>query len=226
MFRASLRTAVLTLPVCAGIVVSGNAISHTEHAHPVADKSTDIKSVPGSMSFDTKGFPAKVQVNTKAAKGDSLMHLAGVGMRRKNFYVASVDVYQVGCYVSTGSLQVLKSSQQQAVSGTYSSELVSAKGGTSPREAKVMISLRFVREVSNAQVADAFNESFADLDPQSVATFKAALNKSNSSGSIKKGEELSFIWLEDKSLAIAHQGIIHEVANLPSYITSLIFQYL
>ena len=209
MFRASIRA----LPICAGMIATSSAVSCADTSFSAATSSTaGIKAIPGTNYFDTKGFPAKIEVDMKA-KDTSLMHLAGVGMRRKNFYVASVDVYQVGCYVSTEGLRALHRSQQQArSSGSLTSALFN-KGSTntSSHNAKVMISLRFVRQVTNAQISDAFNESFADIDPQTVAVFKTALNKANASGSIKTGEELAFIWLENGSLAIAHQGVVQEV---------------
>ena len=52
------------------------------------------------------------------------------------------------------------------------------------------------------------------------------MNKANKSGTIQKGEELSFVWLEDQSLAIAHERKLTEVINTPDLAKRLLNVYL
>ena len=52
------------------------------------------------------------------------------------------------------------------------------------------------------------------------------MNKANALGTINKGEELAFVWLENQSLAIAHQGKLTEILNAPDLAKRLLNVYL
>lgn len=64
------------------------------------------------------------------------------------------------------------------------------------------------------------------LSPDSIKEFKEGINKVNTSGTIQKGEELSFVWLEDQSLAIAHEGKLTEIIKTPELAKRLLNVYL
>ena len=162
---SSLRaTAHLALPVAFSLAVATDYLTHKPPSDSAASVATqDIVALPHNKQFfDSKGFPSKVSVSTLNSP-KTPMALAATGMRRKNFYVAEVDVYQVGMYVSNESLKASKQWNKTDKSGTLTDALIvpTRSFKTKPDSPKVMMSLKFVRNVSNDKISEAFNEAFS-----------------------------------------------------------------
>lgn len=161
----------------------------------------------GSMSFaapeypfDTKGF----ETSTNGLK------LSGVGMRRKNFYIVEVDVYQTALNLSAEALAAGQTCMKQGVDKcTLADDLSnSIKIGTKgqPPSPEVTVTLKFVRNVSKPQVVDAFNEAFAGLSEDEIAGFKDALARNVGDNGMKVGEEIVFQWIGGGGLCITRGG--------------------
>eukprot|EP01032_Pedospumella_encystans_P016394 gene16394-18710_t len=86
MFR---RTALVSLPVIAG------ALSFQHRTFNAENWPFDPKGLPTTFSSAVAKVPTAV----------NQLNLAGVGMRRKNFYIAEVDVYLVGINLSNKALK-------------------------------------------------------------------------------------------------------------------------
>ena len=169
MRSSSLRSsAKLALPVALSFAVAVDYLDHATRAPKTSDSaaagpSQDIIAIPHSKQyFDAKGFPSKVMVST-SNKIKTPMALAATGMRRKNFYIAEVDVYQVGMYVSNESLKASqKWNRTDKSTPLVDTLIVPVKSlKTKPEYPKVMMSLKFVRDVKNDKISDAFNETFS-----------------------------------------------------------------
>ena len=161
---SSLRSAAkFSLPVAFSFAAATDYLTRTPVSDSAAAPDQDIVVIPHKKQFfDSKGFPTKVMVST-SNNTKTPMALAATGMRRKNFYITEVDVYQVGMYVSNESLKTSK----QWINTDKSAPLVdsltvpskSLKSKTNgPR---IMMSLKFVRNVSNDKITEAFNEAFS-----------------------------------------------------------------
>lgn len=115
-------------------------------------------------------------------------------MRRKNLYVAQVDVYLAALALSPISLANAKNSF------TSESILKPQKG------AKASVTLKFVRSVGASQVVEAFNDAFKDCDVNDVAKFKEALRNSIGEAGMKVNEEVTFYWVNDNELVVLKSG--------------------
>lgn len=165
-----------------------------------------------SSVADTSGFPAhhtslKLCPNTK-------LTLSGVGMRRKNFYIVEVDVYRVGLYFSSEAQKLAKNaftSSGSVSEAIFEGHITRHSNGISPP--MVSTNLRFVRQVTTAQVVEAFNDAFVGCNADSVGKFKSILRESIGENGMKVGEEIMFFWLKDGGLAFEKGGKLSDVIN-------------
>lgn len=173
----------------------------------------DVKAVASKDFFDTKGFPSKI--NVSISNNTNALTLAGVGMRRKNLYVASVDVYKVGIYVSPSALAEVKSWNSSSKGTPVADILVPPVKSlkVAPPQAKVSAMLTFVRDVGRDSICDAFNEAFVGCDEASIKRFREAMFSTIAADTIKKGEDLGFFFLEDGGLAITKNGSVGQIVH-------------
>jgi hypothetical protein len=77
-------------------------------------------------------------------------------MRRKNFYVAEVDVYLIGVYLSNESIKSAKAWKAENSSLPLSDALMSTVKGQNKNEntANVVITLKFVRDVAKTSIVE------------------------------------------------------------------------
>jgi hypothetical protein len=129
-------------------------------------------------------------------------------MRRKNLYVAEVDVYLVGLSLSPTALTHAKAWKAIGKCSYPLSEVLLQKpphfifGNTD--ETKIAITLKFVRSVTKAQMAKAFEEALAGCDKEGLALFQDALDKAiNMDKGLQKGDELHFYWPKNGGLIVA-----------------------
>jgi hypothetical protein len=148
-------------------------------------------------AFDTKGF------NTTT----NGLQLGGVGMRRKNFYIVEVDVYQTALNLSESALTASQTCMKQGADKcVLADDLFKSIKAASKPNAEATVTLRFVRNVTKAQVVDAFNEAFAGLDVNEIAGFKSELARNVGDDGCKVGEEIVFNWIGGGGLAITRGG--------------------
>ena len=216
MFRTTLKP--LALPLLFAASASKSALDF------VARCDNEVKAVEAKAFFDTKGFPSKLDVSIN--KNTSSLTLAGVGMRRKNLYVTMVDVYQVGLYLSPSALNEAKAWNSSSAGSSLALADVLAPAQKSSKDtkstAKVSTVLKFVRDVGRDSICDAFNDAFVGCDAASIKSFREAMFSTIADGSIKKGEDLGFFWLEDNSLAITKNGIVGKVVKEPELANRLL----
>jgi hypothetical protein len=147
-------------------------------------------------AFDTKGFPTK--------SFDNLI-LSGVGMRRKNFYIVEVDVYQTALNLSTNSLAAAKKCMMKgAQSCALGDDLIQAIASAGKGTPGANVILKFVREVTKSQVVEAFNDAFVGLAADEINGFKAELALNVGDAGVKVGEEIAFQWINGKRVSSAN----------------------
>ena len=153
--------------------------------------------------FDTKGFPTKCVNPVPERAWPNALPLAGVGMRRKNFYVMEVDVYMTAVNLSPQALTNVK-----ANNGSSAVEAI-LKGtkGEIPQPA-VTVVLRFVRDVDSKKVSEAFNEVFAGVAPEKIANFGKQLSSAVGEKGMKTGEEVMFVWMEGGGMKFIKNGVV------------------
>lgn len=155
--------------------------------------------------FDTKGFPTKCVNPVPDRAWPYALPLAGVGMRRKNFYVMEVDVYMAAINLSPRALQSVKASK-----GTGSSSVEAVLKGTKgeiPQPAVTVI-LRFVRDVDSKKVSEAFNDVFTGVAPDKIANFGKQLSAAIGETGMKTGEEVMFVWMEGGGMKFIKNGVV------------------
>ena len=167
----------------------------------------DVKPTPSKEFFDSKGLPAALVWESKTPTNLSLV---GVGMRRKNLYVTMVDVYQVGAYLSPSMIVKANEWKVQGKPIPFSDVIVPKEqvSGTKSATPKASITLKFVRDVGNQTICDAFKDAFAGCTPDAVKRFQDALNATIGASDIKKGEEIYFIWMETDEIVMAKNGVV------------------
>ena len=141
-------------------------------------------------------------------------------MRRKAILgFLEVDVYLTGFSLSTSALQRARIWQQverESGSVTLADAINGFNDAKSNGSSKSSISLKFVRNVTTAQIVEAFNDSFKDLDPVEVSKFKEALQKSVGENGMKNGEIVAFFWLNGGGLCISINDSIREMIVSPT----------
>jgi len=168
-----------------------------------------------AFAFDNRGFPITYVHPKLSTKNPKPMHLSAVGMRKKNFFVVEVDVYLIALSLSDDALQGGKmalfcgNKLTEALLGTKNSTQDSS---LAPR---VSTRLKFVRQVTTAQVVEAFNEAFQGCNAEAVSNFKTILSSSIGSNGMKVGEEITFYWLKTGGLLFEKDGETSEVINDP-----------
>ena len=138
-----------------------------------------------------------------------ILTLAGVGMRRKNFYITEVDVYQIGINLSHNGVALAKeweSEQKGKVSlAAYLMRSCKHKLAT---EVTVSATLRFCRQVTKDQFLNAFDEAFKGCSPDAVAEFRSTMGSAMSTGVVAKGDDVSLFWLDNGEMAFALNGVL------------------
>lgn len=124
-------------------------------------------------------------------------------MRSKNLFVANVDVYSIGVYISS---ETEKTVHEKSSKAEYKS-ISSPSTGTS-----LSIVLRFVRDVGTDKVVDALVQTLTGKGGNSydnqLALFKDILVSALGKSGIKKDEEIVFVWkgVGGEDLAIEVRG--------------------
>eukprot|EP01041_Mallomonas_annulata_P014525 gene14525-30917_t len=156
------------------------------------------------LPFDTKGLSRKFSV------GSSSLTLAAVGMRKKKILFIDVDIYLVGVGLSPSAFRDTRawknSNKSSSLVGTLmpsTAEDVAKKGTNLP---KILITLRFVRDVSMKQIVQAFVDAFNECNKKDSDAFTTALVEAMGDSGMKAGEELSYCWLEKGGLILARNG--------------------
>lgn len=109
-------------------------------------------------------------------------------MRRKNLYIMEVDVYLAALNLSPEAVVVAKKWNQSNKADSFASQLVGCNGTSNGPKATV--SLKFVRDVTTANVVEAFNEAFSGCDANAVTKFKSLLSSVIGKDGVKNGEEV------------------------------------
>ena len=212
MNRIQLRCGKTIVPLCI-LAVSGSNYPKS-----------DVKPLPSKDFFDTQGFPSKISWESKAP---CQLYLSGVGMRRKNLYVTSVDVYRVGLYLSPLSLNDSKEWKKEGKSISIADTLVSTSNNSKiTDQAKAGVILKFVRDVGKDSISEAFISAFVGCNEMSIKKFKEALSNTIVDGTIKKGEELGFFWLQNNGLVITKNNIVGKEIYEPELENRLLKVYL
>jgi hypothetical protein len=157
-----------------------------------------------SVKFDARGMPTNIQ----GPKGQK-MNLSGVGMRAKNFYITSVNVYLCGMYMSSGSQEIAKKWKADGSHGQLADALLSSSN-SSKSGPRASVTLRFVRTVGTDKVVEAFNDAFTGCD---ASVFKSALSASIGKEGCKDGDEISFMWIGQDSMLITKNGSFAETVS-------------
>lgn len=146
-----------------------------------------------TYAFNTHGFPLKQSFNL--LKSDPLT-LQAAGMRRKNLYVTTVDVYSVGIYMND---KKRKETQKLAKEGK-SLQLNRSIGSFYESDIMLVIVLKFVRSVSNDKVVTAIVEALTDnehADEQyntALKTFQDLLSSKMGVLGVKDKDEIQFLF--------------------------------
>jgi hypothetical protein len=177
--------------------------------------------VSNAWPFDTKGMATSLQ----APKTNDMLTLAGVGMRKKNFYITEVNVYMAGLNLNNNSLSLAKEWKKKGMSDSLTDTLLSP-ASKAKDETRAAMNLRFVRTVGTSSVTEAFNDAFKGLDVDKVKPFKDALNGILGTGGVKDGDELGFFWVNNDSLVITLNGKAGEVIIVPEVCKRLLAVYL
>ena len=160
--------------------------------------------------FDTKGFPTKCVNPVPGTPWPHALPLAGVGMRKKNFYIVAVDVYMAALNLSPKALENAKKTKG---SGEESVEaILQGTKGNIPQPAATVV-LRFVRDVDRKKVSDAFNDAFAGISPERIDNFGKQLSAAVGEAGMKKGEEVMFVWLEGGGMKFIKNGVVGGEVN-------------
>ena len=139
-------------------------------------------------------------------------------MRRKNLFVVEVDVYLASLYLGTEALQAAKAVKVSDASMAGLSDALAAslaKEGPAAT-AQVATTLKFVRDVGQTKVVEAFNEAFAGCDKAAVDSFKKNMADTIGANGMKNGETLTFYWMNGGAgLAVEKNGEVGPALKAP-----------
>lgn len=180
-----------------------------------------------NFPFPNKAFPIRYKKENLPkplqSKAEDL-YLSGVGMRRKNFFIVDVDVYEVGLCLSKENLV---KGQKAIQSGESLANALYKNGKILPDKiAEIAIPLKFVRYVSTTQIVEAFNDSFVGCSQDGIDLFKDALRSIVGKAGLALGQEMTFYWLRGGGLVIAKDGEIAEVIYYPELEKRLLEVYI
>mmetsp|Transcript_32930 Transcript_32930/g.33539 ORF Transcript_32930/g.33539 Transcript_32930/m.33539 type:complete len:256 (-) Transcript_32930:184-951(-) len=157
--------------------------------------------------FDSKGL--SYQKPASATKCPDPMSLAAVGVRKKNLYVVGVDVYVAGLSLDLRILQYTSAWFQSKRDKPLIETLINppmddvTNKQPAPTDAKIVISLRFLRNVSTKQMTKAFEDSFKSYPQEAMSLFFTGLVNTVGEKGIKKGDELTYTWLYNGEFIIS-----------------------
>ena len=126
-------------------------------------------------------------------------------MRRKNFYLVEVDVYNVGIGLSKNAVSRAKDWLIQNNSPALS-ELVLSQNDAKNDDAKAAAVLKFVRNVTKQQFVDAFDDVFKDCNREGYLNLKNAIG-SSIGDNIKTGDEITFYWVGTDKIIVYMNGV-------------------
>lgn len=123
---------------------------------------------------------------------NSVLKLAGTGVRRKNLLVVDVDVYAIGFYLSEKKIKAI---QKSIIS---SSGINKAVGGYSD-DIQAGIVLRFLRNVETKKIVDAIGDSLKMKVPDKeyaseLESFKTHLTNLVGKSGAKLNDEIEFMF--------------------------------
>lgn len=149
-------------------------------------------------------------------------------MRRKNFYIAEVDVYLVGINLSN---KALKRAQEWNASRKSEVTLVDYltqdnAGKKIPTDVMISATLRFCRTITRDQFLGAFDDSFKGCSPDAVASFKERVGKVMVSGSLTQKDEAGMFWLDNGDFIFSVNGELSERLTNPELNKRLLEVYL
>lgn len=175
--------------------------------------------------FDTKNI---LQV-VSGGQNQNPMFLAAVGMRKKNLYVVEVDVYSVGLCLDRSELhstkEWYKSNRELPLAQKLIKQAHEAKQLTATQP-KIMLILRFVRDVSQQQILHAFTDAFKACSQSSTDDFLAVLKKVAGEKGMKSAEELHFTWLNGGGLTVSKRDEIQTISQNNELETHLLNIYI
>lgn len=127
-------------------------------------------------------------------------------MRRKNFYIVEVDVYQTG-FAVTDSLGAKARAAAASSSPINHAAVMDALLSAAPSKgASVAITLKFVRTVSTKQCVDAYDDALKGCNPEAAANFSRILAETIGPDGLKSGEQIQFFWLDGGGMLIECRG--------------------
>ena len=215
MFR---RTALVSLPVIAGALSFQHRTFNAEK-WPFDPKVFEVallfftRACPLILAFSMQGLPTTFSSTVaKVPTAVNQLNLAGVGMRRKNFYIAEVDVYLVGINLSN---KALKRAQEWSATRKEEITLVGyltqdSAGKKVPTDVAISATLRFCRTITREQFLGAFDDSFKGCSPDAVSTFKERVGKVMASGSLTQKDEAGMYWLDNGDFIFSVNGELSE----------------
>ena len=130
------------------------------------------------------------------------LFLSGIGMRKKTILFVNIDVYLIAIYVAAKELkraQLWKRSNPESLSD----ELLLDDRMGSKNDVKVAATITFVREITQQQLLDAFDEAFRGCERTSIDQFKASLRSCLGDGNLKKDGTISFYWQPEGKLLMS-----------------------
>ena len=187
-----------------------------------ASDTSAVNTVGLNHKFDTRDMPESISINGFSKRYGALpnqLEIAGVGMRRKNFYVVEVDVYLASLHLAPSILSRLKSTPNSDNIDLVDMILnQNNRNVGSDFDARASVSLRFVRNLASEKVTEAFNDAFKSCDVNDVNIFKTALSEAIGSSGVKTGDEVTFFWLNNGALQVANNGEPGPIVPVPAVI--------
>jgi hypothetical protein len=150
------------------------------------------------------------------------LSLTGVGMRRKNLYLVEIDVYLASLALSPNALSSSKASMQAGAS-VADAIITTREGGSIPQPVAI-VTLRFQRDIDAQTLTSGFNDIFAGLPTDQLAVFQQKLKASIGTG-VKKGDDLSLVWMEGGNLIFLKNGQVGETVSNPVFEKRLLEAY-
>merc|ERR1712078_760332 len=95
-------------------LISINYADNIKESSPLFLLKPTIQNDSINTKFDTRGMPELLSIKDFSSKyglSPNKLEIAGVGMRRKNFYVMEVDVYLASLHLTKSILNTLKNTR-------------------------------------------------------------------------------------------------------------------
>jgi hypothetical protein len=154
--------------------------------------------VASAFMLDVQGASlASVTLPDTVEVGGQKLVLNGIGMRKKYF----VEVYVGALYLPAKS-----------------SDADSIVKADAPRQ----MTMHFVRDVSKAQLIDAFNESFSNNAPDASKTMQSEIKQlTNALDNVKSGDEMAFTYQPGTGTKFSLNGKVKLTIPNPAFRVAL-----